>query len=296
MKNKILGVSFALALFAAPSLSAQQILEAYGDSITAGFMSRTNVTHAPPLKEMGELISDLAMFLMTKDRSYIAKHHAPELAWPALLGQRLDAMGAMRVANQAVSGAHSWDMLGQVRGLKMTAEPVRAFFFIGHNDICNNLSDPKDIGSAFSYEVGTALEEWDRRHTGSVAYLIPIGRIHKVYETLFNYVWHKGTQKDYSCVDSWTKFFPYCPSHYAKAKLGTLNAYMEPRLDAMNDGLDRLASEWSQKSTKNNFHYLKDAHDVSYDADLFAVDCFHLSATGQEAIADRLEKMLALIP
>lgn len=296
LKNKTLGVSFALALFAAPSLFAQQVLEAYGDSITAGFMSRTDVTHAPPLKEMGSIISDLAMFIMTKDPAHVAKHHAPELAWPTLLAKRLDPTGPMKLNNQAISGAHGFEILGQVKNVKATAEVTKAFFFIGHNDLCNNVDSPENIGAAFKDEVGRAIEEWDRRHKDSVAYLIPVGQIHRVYQTLFNYVWHRGPQNNYSCVDSWTKFFPYCPSHYKKAKAGTFEAYMGPRLDAMNDGLDELASELSKKSASNRFHYLKDAHDVSYDPDLFAVDCFHLSAKGQKTIADRLEQMIAQVP
>ncbi len=255
-------------------------------------MSRTDVTHAPPLKEMGGIISDLAMFIMTKDRKHAAKHHAPELAWPTLLAKRLN----LKVNNQAVSGAHGFEMRAQVERVKKTSAPVKAFFFVGHNDLCNNLDDPKNIGAAFTEEVGDALAEWDRRHSGSVAYLIPVAKIHEVFRTLLTYVWHRGPQNNYSCADSWTKFFPYCPSHYGKAKVGALDAYMAPRLDAMNDGLDQLALEFTKQSPSNRFYYLKDAHDVSYDPDLFAVDCFHLSAKGQKTIADRLEQMLARIP
>ncbi|MBY0372128.1 SGNH/GDSL hydrolase family protein [bacterium] len=272
----------------ASAAHAYDSVEAYGDSLTAGFMSRTDVTHAPPLPEMSGIISDLAMFFMTKDRTYLAKHHAPELAWPALLATELGGNNPLPLDNHAVSGARSWNLLDEVKSHPQRGVTTRAFFFIGHNDLCNSTDSPQALADSFKQEVGSAVEEWDRNHKDSVAYLVPVGKIGEVYKILNGYVWHKGSQKNYSCVDSWTKLFPYCVSHYAKFKAGILDTYLNPRRDAMNTALEKLSEEWTLKSSSNQFHYLANAQDIQYAPEFFAVDCFHLSPTGQKAVAERV--------
>lgn len=267
-------------------------MEAYGDSLTAGFLTDTNVTKPPPLKDISSLISDLAMFLMTKNRSYMAKHHAPQLAWVSVLSKKLFPTGSIVLDNHAVSAARTFEILGQVQSHKDRGEPSTSFFFAGHNDLCNNTDLPSHIGYAYRLEIGRALAAWDAVHQNSTAYLVPVSDIHRVYAALTGYVWYRGTQSDYRCEDSWAKFFPYCPSHLAKFKLGQLESYMKPRLAAMNRALDDLTFEWNKKSRTNKFVYLKGAHDVAYEPAFFAVDCFHLSEIGQRKLAERADYLI----
>jgi lysophospholipase L1-like esterase len=294
LKNSSLFVCLFLTVFFSQGVHATPHIEVYGDSISAGFLSHTDVTNAPSLVRLSETISNLAMFLMDKEknRSYVDKEHAPELAWPKLLSDKIDPAGPVTLYNYAVSSSRTWEMAGQVKGNKHTSGETRAFFFIGHNDLCNNMDTPNNIASDFGYEFSNAIAAWDATHKDSVAYLIPIADIHRVYEALDGYVWHKGGKRDYSCVDSWTKFFPYCPSHYKRHQAGTLGSYMKPRLSAMNAALDDLANQWNKKSASNQFAYLKDAHDAPYQKEFFAVDCFHLSPRGQSMMADRVLQLV----
>ncbi len=294
VKNSSLFVCLFLTAFFASGVHAAPHIEVYGDSISAGFLSHTDVTNAPSLTQMSETISNLAMFLMDKEknRSYVDKEHAPDLAWPKVLSDKIEPAGPVDLYNYAVSSSRTWQMAGQVKGNPHTSGETRAFFFIGHNDLCNNMDTPDNIGNEFGNEFSQALALWDATHKDSVAYLIPVADIHRVYEALDGYVWHRGGKRDYSCVDSWTKFFPYCPSHYKKHKAGTLGSYMKPRLAAMNGVLDNLANLWSKKSSSNKFAYLKDAHDTAYQKEFFAVDCFHLSARGQSMVADRVLQLV----
>jgi lysophospholipase L1-like esterase len=273
--------------------SAQPLaVEAYGDSITAGFLSHTSVTQAPPLKEVSGIISDLAMFFMSGERKHILKQHAPQNSWVALFAKRFDPNGPSLLSNYAVTGARTWQLVSQVRKQLPQKNATRAFFFIGHNDLCNNLDQPEVIADTYEREFNLALREWDKTHHNSDAYLIPVSDIHRVYAALGGQVWKKGTGTQYSCADSWTKFFPYCTSHYSKHKAGTFENYMKPRLEEMNKALDRLALALSKETASNRFHYLKDAHDVPYEPEFFAVDCFHLSPKGQSTLAARMEQMV----
>lgn len=286
-----LSVWVALVLGISQSHAYDKI-ETYGDSLTAGFMSSTDVTNAPPLVEMSGIVSDLAMFFVTKDVAYLRDHHAPELAWPSLLAKKLGGNTPLPLENQAVSGARAWSLVNQVRARPAGNAPSRAFFFIGHNDLCNNNDTPQTVADVFKGEVNAALEEWNKTHSGSIAYIVPVGQIAEVYKVLNGYVWRKGGSKDYSCVDSWTKLFPYCVSHFQKHKAGTLDAYLKPRRDGMNRVLGELAQEWTQRATGNRFEYLEDAHAMQYVPEFFAVDCFHLSPRGQQTVADRVEELL----
>ncbi len=293
MKNiRGLGLICATLLSASFPSHAQTYVEAYGDSLTAGFLSNTDVTNAPPLKELSGLISDLAMYLMTKNRAHIAKHHSPHFAWVSVLSKKLDPTGPVTLDNHAVSAARSAQILGQVRSHTNRHQPSSAFFFAGHNDLCNNNAPPTQIGLTYRAEMNQAIAAWDSTHENSTAYLVPVSDIHRVYAALKGYVWHNGGQSKYACEDSWSKFFPYCPSHLARFKAGLLDDYMKPRLAAMNAGLEDLAHDWNKKSSTNKFVYLKGAHDVPYEPQYFAVDCFHLSEAGQKSLANRLEQLI----
>src|SRR5262249_25946305 len=109
-----------------------------------------------------------------------------------------------------------------------------------------------------------------------------------VYEVLAGYVWHKDGSSTYSCEDSWSKLFPYCVSYYNMLKSNQLEGFLAPRIAAMNSALDKLASEWSQKSTRNHYISLPHVHDDPYEKNYFAVDCFHMSELGQQTLAHKI--------
>ncbi len=295
MKKQMLGLYLLVAATLPLGAWAFDRIEAYGDSITAGFLSQTDATNAPGLDVMSDLISDLAMYIMTRDPRYVAQHHAPNLAWPSVLAKTITPGKILPLDNNAVSGARAWQMLSQVQRQPVRKGSAAAFFFIGHNDLCNNMDSPETIGQFFSSEVEESLREWDKMHSGSTAYIAPVGDIHRVFARMKNHVWYRGKETNYSCIDSWTKFFPYCPSHYKKEQAGTMESYMKPRLEAMNDALEKLAHSWTEASHKNRYVYLKDAQDMALEPEYFAVDCFHLSANGQSRVAERIQEVMSIV-
>jgi lysophospholipase L1-like esterase len=266
-------------------------LEAFGDSLTAGFLSGTTLTAAPPLPEISDIISDMALFKLIKNPAVLVKLHRPDLAWPQLLaqleGKRLSAR--VSVDNQAVSGAHVANLVSQVSRVRVSNETTQAYFFIGHNDLCNN---PKEVTSLVGelinhYRVG--LEAWDKTHEGGTAYLIPVAAIQDVYEVLHGYKWYTGPKVNYTCEDSWDKLFPYCRSYHRLYKTGKLEEYLIPRVRGINQGLEKLAEEWDRRSLrKNHFRFLKDFDRLSFRPEFFAVDCYHISPAVQRAIAEAL--------
>ena len=277
-------------------------LETYGDSITAAFLSGTSVTSPPPLSGEGsvsEIVTDLANYLFNGEKEKLVKHHAPDVAWPVLLGKQLAASGEkFAVKNYAVSGARVKDLSSQVsRSSRTSGYGTMAFFFIGHNDLCNANDDPKVIADRLMVDYKKALAEWNAKHEGAVAYLLPIADVHRVFHTLKGYVWHKNGTKRYACEDSWERLFPYCPSHAKKLKAGTIDDYFVPRLREINRAIGELATELNRASGgKNRFAYAEGIMSKPFEADFFAVDCYHLSAAGQKRVADGAVEYLATKP
>lgn len=283
-------------LFITNTKSEALPIEAYGDSVTAGFLSGTDVTEAPPLKTISRIFSDMVMFKLSGDAKHLIPHHRKDLAWPAHLA-RLQikdpaAPEQITVINAAVSGAKTQDLLGQVRAARDLAVTSQSFFFVGHNDLCNNPTEPEALAKQFIEWYEAALTEWDTRHENATAYVIPIADISQVYRVLKGYAWYEGDKATYTCEDSWNKFFPYCTSHHKKALAGTLEAYLAPRLTAMNGALRKLAEKWDGQSGKNRFRYLTDAPNVAFKPEFFAVDCYHLSDRGQQTLAQEVFKQL----
>ena len=67
-------------------------LEAYGDSLTAGFFSNEKgLTNPPPLKEISKILSDLGMFILTGDVSYRDPHEYPHRDGDARADQHANA-------------------------------------------------------------------------------------------------------------------------------------------------------------------------------------------------------------
>ena len=278
------------SLLASTGLAQDITIETYGDSLTAGFLSGTNVTAAPPLDVLSKIWSDLVMFKMSGDRKYLAPHHRADLAWPAQLAKSWKTGGInVSVKNYAVSEDRTKDLLQQLKGARPT-EHAASFFFIGHNDLCDNNDSPEAIGAQFAKEYGAALKAWDEKNHGATAYLVPVGDIYRVYKLLEGVVWHNRSGRSYRCDDSWTKFFPYCTSYYKMLKAGTLEETLAPRINAMNAALENLAKDWTKNSKRNRFKSITNMQAKPYEKDYFAVDCFHLSDVGQAAIAENFAK------
>jgi hypothetical protein len=155
---------------------------------------------------------------------------------------------------------------------------------MGHNDLCGNNASPQEMAAQFERQYTLALTEWDKRHQGATAFLIPIGEVHKVYEALAGYTWFQSGGTTYGCEDSWKKLFPYCPKYAEMADNHELTPFLAPRIEAMNSRLLDLARKWNHQSTRN--HYRSAEHSgFPFTPALFAVDCYHLSANGQKVVA-----------
>ncbi len=276
--------------------AADPVLETYGDSLTAGFLSNTDVTKPPTLKIVGQTVSDLAMFKVTHNKKYLDPHHAPEVAWPAIVSQVLAKKGVkVGVDNRAVSGARLHEVMGQVEGVKGERVDTTAFFFAGHNDLCDNESDPEAIATYFASQLKDILLAWNDRHTKSTAYVLPVADIHRVYHTLNHLAWFQGTQGKYTCNDSWEKLFPYCLSNARKLKAGTLDQYLVPRIEAVNRAIRKVADDLKTLAGSNRVKFLEVTEQFAkpFVKEYFAVDCYHLSAAGQKMMG---EKIAAALP
>lgn len=275
-----------------PSLahgSPDMKIESYGDSITAGFLSGESLTTPPPLKIISKIISDLAMFAITDKSQYTSTHHAPLNAWPNQIAEILRKDGSqVTLMNRSVSGSASWDLTGQL--VPGVGGDRIAYFFSGNNDICENSEPVASLVQRFEQQFDAALAQWDASHTGSRAYLVPVPRLDRVFSTLRGFVWYKGGQGSYRCEDCWKKFFPYCPSFYRMEKDGKLKDFMEPRVNAMNHALERMADKWNRSSKGNVFVMLPNVHDVAFKPEYFSIDCYHPSAFGQRELGEAIFK------
>jgi lysophospholipase L1-like esterase len=293
IKSKLLGIGVSAVLAWGAVLSATPaVIESYGDSLTVGFLSNTDVTSHPPLSLIGQIYTDIAKWKIEQDPKYIAPYTKPENSWPVQLANQMAGAGpAPVVYNRAVSGSRSADLLKQVQSLTAPDGSAIAFFFMGHNDLCTPSTDTVDgIANNFQANYDRAIAEWDARHHDTTAYIIPVGDIHRVFAQLDGYVWHRGFEdSDLSCYDSWTRLFPYCPRYAHMQEKGKLEGYLKPRLDAMNARLATQVIEWNRKSVSGNrFVYLDGIQNQDYQTAYFAVDCFHLSSQGQRALSEAI--------
>ncbi len=263
-------------------------IEAFGDSITAGFVSDTSAVDAPPLKEVSHLVSDLAMYFVTKDRRYVDPLQKKDLAWPSVVAAELGKQlgQALTVENLAVSGSRIADLSKQVEKIQGNVIGSRSFFFAGHNDLCHTNGGPEVFTQNFTREYTKALTYWDEHHTQSVAYIIPVADIHRVYRKMQGFVWFHGGDGKYSCNDSWEKLFPYCRANYHRLQANTLEDYFIPRLGAINSAIEQVVHDFNEKSTRNRYYFLSDVRNMTLDTNYFAVDCYHLSVEGQKHLAD----------
>ncbi len=278
----IAGVITTAAPAAIP-MESPQVIEAYGDSLTKAFLSNTSLTEPPAIDEIGSIYTDLINFKLRNDRSYLERHEPAALSWPVQLAQMLYPGEPIPVRNAAVTGARTDYLEYEVQSLG-SAQNALSFIFVGHNDMCGNPASSSQLAAQYRGYLDRALSKWEATHKNSQLFLLPIGEIFRVYETLQGVVWQRSSERTFTCEDSWRKLFPWCPSYYRKFAAGTLKAELEPKLEAMDDELEAIAA--SKVSSKGNrYHYLKGIQKADYDVSEFAVDCFHLSAQGQKALA-----------
>jgi len=287
---------FVIGVCLASFGSAQPLrMETFGDSLTAGFLADTSLRETKPFSELGPLLEEIAFGFIQKDRTIIQKYEAHEKAWPHFLAELLRQSGeeVSEINNFAVSGSRSSGMLDQVKSRGKVTSPVWAFFFVGHNDLCHVKSDEAQLVEQYRRHLEQALQEWERNHQDSVAFLIPVGPIHQLYPVLENHTWLTSAGKVFYCQDAWMKYFPYCPSFYVRYKRGELENYLKPRVDAMNQGLEALAQSLEKRSPKNNAYlYLESEWPLPLMPDYFALDCYHIAGPGQRVFAKNVYEAL----
>jgi lysophospholipase L1-like esterase len=286
----VLSLSFAYA-------HADIKMETFGDSLTVAFLANTNATAKNEKKAVGKIYSDLAMYKLSGDPKYIAPYQRPEFSWPVILSELMSTPSEKVVPfNFAVSGAKTTDLLGQVQNVarqsKRRLPKTIAFFFIGHNDLCSNNMTDVETGDQYEREYAPALEAWEKSHTGSLAFLVPVGKIYEVYETLKDHVWLDQGGDKASCIDSWKKYFPYCTRYADLQKEGKLKDFLAPRIDNMNSRLEKMTSEFNAKSQTNHYAYLGDLGKLALHPEYFAIDCFHMSYRGQTELADGIYQLV----
>jgi lysophospholipase L1-like esterase len=280
-------------LLAKSALAVNATMEIYGDSLTAGFLDSTSVVSPPTLPEISSIISDLALYKLTNDENLIHKHEGRDNAWPADLAHLVEAATPnlnLTVQNLAVSGATTSELASQIKDAPDASE--YGMFFIGHNDLCKDTDSVDTVAAKFSASFETAVRIWDKDHSNAKGYLIPVGQIQRVYDTLHGLVWYQGAVQ-YKCEDSWTKFFPYCPSYADMYANGTLDAFLGPRIDAMNNSLAALAQKMNGSSAHgNHYEYVAGIDKETYEKEYFAIDCYHLSELGQSTLAEKIYQVV----
>ena len=267
------------------------IMETYGDSLTAGLLDYTNINGKNELEKVSSILSDLTMFKLTQDRSFLKKHERAEYSWPNLLAQKLTGGSSnIEIRNYALTGARTNALMEEVKKATTTtdADDVIAFFFIGHNDLCHTKGSAEELKSEFTSNFFSALRDWDRKHLGARAYLISVAEVQYLYPVLDGITWYDGPKAKYRCNENWENLFPYCPAFYKKYKEGSLNEYLNPRIKEINDSLTEIVDTMKTESQRNQYFRVEMTPGAHFKSDFFAVDCYHLSSQGQSFVADQI--------
>jgi lysophospholipase L1-like esterase len=289
MKKLLLVLTFSL--LAVANADSPKAIEAYGDSLTAGFLSTYSIDSPPPLKTISTTLSDLARFVLTKDRKYTRKYEDKDLAWVTQVAKKL-GVPADQIHNHAFTGARGFDLMEQVNDYRGPTEATAAFFLIGHNDICKDARAAEVLGEDVAEHYLQALQKWDQNHRGATAYLLPVANVDQVFDELDKVVWYKSDQTEYSCRESWEVLFPYCPRYTLMRHQGTLREFLRDRIESINSHVESLVKNW--KSTRNNqLEFVRDGKTFPLKREYFAIDCYHLSETGQRAVGDHLASFLS---
>jgi len=266
-------------------------LETYGDSLTAGFLANTLLTNPPPISELSKTLQNLAFAFLQKDRTLLKQFESNENAWPYFFAKNLAREGIVvsEVVNLAISGSRSSEIPRQVKQRGVSSAHTWALFFVGHNDLCHVPGDSTVLTQQFQEHLNAAMEEWEKNHEGSNVFLIPAAPIYELYPVLDNYTWFESEKKSFKCQDAWTKYFPYCAHFFQRYKKGELESYLKPRTQALNSSLEEIAKKWDSKSSgKNTYRFLEAQWPSPLRPELFAMDCYHIAAPGQQIFAENI--------
>lgn len=286
---------FVLFLGLGTSFARGATLEAYGDSLTSGAFAKTKLVGMTP-GQLKPILSDVSLYFITKDSNLLKPYGGPDDVWARFIADRYETLGVPQtVINRAIGGEKSDGLLAQVKKVNYSSAPgTRAFFFVGHNDICPKLNaTPDKLASELIANYEKALKQWDSMHQGATAYILPLGNMTQLYETLYGYVWYESpTHEKYTCDANWNLYFPFCPPLAKFAKEGKIREVLTPRLELINRRLSQMALEFSKSSERNRYVFLERVYDSHYVKDYAAVDCFHLSPQGQHELSNNIWKEL----
>jgi lysophospholipase L1-like esterase len=273
-----------------PSFSTHKIdkYEAYGDSLTIGFFADRKSLTDPSLSLSDVENAYSSVFWTLGTERGLLKLSKPELAWPTRLKESLSP--STPIDNRAVPNASSSDLTDQVRKGGSSVNDAIALFFMGHNDICDlvQLSDD-ELVNQFTQNFSRALDDWSSRHSRSIAYLVPVGDIGRLYMTLWDYEWTKGQK----CSDTYLTHIPFCSRLAKMGQKGSLAAFTKKRTDKLNLALRKLAIEKSNGNAGGNvFHFVEGMENIEIRPSFFALDCFHFSEEGQKFFAEKVKNAI----
>jgi lysophospholipase L1-like esterase len=290
MRLGLLGLFLCLAALGRPSVQA---IETFGDSLTRGYFAELSLT-ARPLTPLQVRLAFAKLASTLGNRERLDAQARPDLAWPKFLSETLtqNDEAIPQLINQSSVNTTSGDLLRQVNGIPESKKPTAAFFFMGHNDLCDRHKTPDDLlQTRFRRAYQQALEKWNDRHQNSVAYLLPIGNIAEVYTKLWKHPW--SADKRQTCEFTYTNYAPLCP-HFAELTANNkIVDVVGGRRKKLNDDLKELADTLTRQSKNNRFVYLEKLEGLELRPDYFSIDCFHLSEAGQRALADAIAELIS---
>lgn len=272
-------------------------IEAYGDSLTAGFFSNEKgLTSPPPLKEISKTLSDLSMFLITGNPAYREPYEYRDRAWPHVLARHLSGFYNAEVAdtNFGQVSAITADLPKQMENLEWgTVWRSMAFVFIGHNDLDDVAAPTPDaLAEKHRGHLNDFLAKWDAKHYQSTLFFVPVGEVYRVFQNLKGFTWFKNESVTYRCEESWQRFFPYANFYYQLMKQGKLDSFLVPRVAALQNEQREAARRWNSRSQRNNYRFLELKRPFTYTPKNFAIDCFHLSQAGEAEMAQTVFETL----
>lgn len=264
-----------------------QSIEAYGDSLTSGFLADTQLTPKRPFYEMGQLMFQLGLTLGKEEKLQTFSRF--ELAWPKKLSEI--AGSNPKLSNWAVPNVGVDALVNQADQMPET-QGASAFVFIGHNDLCRTVGwTDGQVADYFKVHIENGVKKWEEKHQNSTLYFLPVGRMDKVYQKLWDFKWNETDRTTNRCRDIYLKYIPMCLPIAELALKGKVESVIGERAKKMNRVLEDVAQK-NNGGNKNRYQYLSSMEKVEFKEDLFAMDCFHLSAEGQKQLAETVWKAI----
>jgi lysophospholipase L1-like esterase len=258
-------------------------IEAYGDSVTSGFLSDTQLESKRPFSDISKLMFQLGLTLGKEEN--LQGFSRFELAWPKKLSELSGT--TPKVTNLAVPNVGTDALVNQV-ALSTDESGVSAFVFIGHNDLCRtvNWSDAQ-VAAYYEHHIEKGVKLWEEKHQKSTLYFLPVGRIDRIYKNLWDFTWNKTDYSENRCRDIYLKYIPMCLPVADLALKGKLESVIGERTKQLNRILENVVQK-NAKGSKNSYQYLSSLEQVEYQREWFAMDCFHLSSEGQKQLAEKV--------